>query len=519
MLGKTAKWVMALLALGVVVLLTVLGVRAWDVQRGPELELWHTFVPAELTAGQIDQADWTQYLAAEQKAFDEVRINVTDKLPPEERIVGNRYFADSPIYPGKFATDWNRSYTMAPAGTPVGAVVMLHGLTDSPYSLRHLSLRYRDAGYFVVAIRLPGHGTVPSGLSNVEWEQWTAATRLAVREARRNSAPNTPLHVVGFSNGGALAMKYSLEALGDSSLARPDRIILMSPMIGITSMARFAGVMGWPALLPRFAKASWLGIVPEFNPFKYNSFPVNGARQSSLTARALQQQIGEYAASGKLADLAPVQTFQSVVDFTVSTRAIVNSLYVNLPANGSELLLFDVNRNAKFLPLLRTSADAAISRLLPPAPRTFRTTLVTNASDSTPQVVERVTEAGSTTEVVRELGLSYPRLVFSLSHLALTFPLNDSLYGLEPDNPDEYGVNLGSLSTRGERGLLVVSLDSLGRMSSNPFFPYLVERVAEGFGTPARGAAPSSPPSSSPASPASPASSAAVALPAASAAR
>jgi hypothetical protein len=163
--------------------------------------------------------------------------------------------------------------------------------------------------------------------------------------------------------------------------------------------------------------------------------------------------------------------------------------YVNLPANGSELVLFDLNRNAKFNLLLRSSADAAIGRLLPPAPRSFRTTIVTNASESTPMVVERVTEAGSTNEVSRELGLSYPRLVFSLSHLALTFPMNDSLYGLEPDKPEEYGVNLGSLSTRGERGLLVVSLDSLSRMSANPFFPYLIERVAEGFGTPARGVA------------------------------
>jgi hypothetical protein len=44
------------------------------------------------------------------------------------------------------------------------------------------------------------------------------------------------------------------------------------------------------------------------------------------------------------------------------------------------------------------------------------------------------------------------------------------------------------LSTRGERGLLVVSLDSLSRMSSNPFYPYLIERIAEGFGTPAAAA-------------------------------
>ena len=40
-------------------------------------------------------------------------------------------------------------------------------------------------------------------------------------------------------------------------------------MIGITSLARFAGVLGWPAAFPRFAKVAWLGLVPEFNPFKF----------------------------------------------------------------------------------------------------------------------------------------------------------------------------------------------------------------------------------------------------------
>ena len=91
-------------------------------------------------------------------------------------------------------------------------MVLLHGLTDSPYSLRHIARRYREDGYVAVAIRMPGHGTVPSGLAAVEWEQWTAATRLAVREARRRAGPSAPLHVIGFSNGGALAMKYALEA-------------------------------------------------------------------------------------------------------------------------------------------------------------------------------------------------------------------------------------------------------------------------------------------------------------------
>jgi len=483
---RLVKWSAILLA---VILLTVLVVRAYDSQRGPPLELWHTYVPHELTAAEIGKADWTQYLAAEQKIFSEVRAQVTDKLDPESREPGNRYFAGSPIYPGNFAQDWNRSYILEPAGAPVGAVVLLHGLTDSPYSLRHVARRYRDDGYVAIAIRLPGHGTVPSGLTDVEWEQWLAATHLAVREARRRTGPAAPLHVIGFSNGGALAMKYALDALGDRSLPRPDRIVLISPMIGITSLARFAGIFGWPAVFPAFAKAAWLGIVPEFNPFKYNSFPVNGARQSSLVARRLQQQISQYAGEGRLGELAPILTFQSVVDFTVSTSAIVNALYRNLPANGSELVLFDLNRAAKFGPLLRRSTDTVLARLLPDPPRLFRTTVITNASPGNPEVVERVTEAGTTTERTRSLGLTYPRDVFSLSHLALPFPMNDSLYGLEPEIPDEYGVNLGAMATRGERGTLIVSMDSLIRMSANPFFPYLMERIEEGLGkgpTPAR---------------------------------
>ena len=66
-----------------------------------------------------------------------------------------------------------------------------------------------------VVIRLPAHGTVPGALTDVEWEDWQAATRLAVREAVRRSGPGKPLHVVGYSQGGALAVKYALDALDE----------------------------------------------------------------------------------------------------------------------------------------------------------------------------------------------------------------------------------------------------------------------------------------------------------------
>ena len=464
-----------------VIALTLLGLRAYESQRGPALELWHTHAPQELHADALQAADWRRYLAAENAAFDEVRAEVVEKIAPDAQTPGNRYWKGSPVYPARFAQDWNRSFVLEPTGAPAGAVVLLHGLTDSPYSMRHIARRYRDDGFVAVAIRLPGHGTVPAGLTAVEWADWSAATRLAVREARRRVGPALPLHLVGYSNGGALAMQYVLDALDDPALSRVSRVVLISPMVGVTDLARFAGILGWPAVFPAFAKAAWLGVVPEFNPFKYNSFPVNAARQSSLLTKALQQQIAGHVRSGRMGELPPILTFQSVVDFTVSTRAIVDALYANLPANGSELVLFDVNRSAKFGPMLRSGTDTVLARLLPAPPRNFRTTILTNASPDSREVVERVTEAGELTEQTRRLDLLYPLDVYSLSHIALPFPVGDALYGMLPDRSEDFGVNLGALALRGERGTLITSLDSLIRMSSNPFFPYMQARIDEGI--------------------------------------
>src|SRR5262249_21798090 len=151
-------------------------VRAYQSMQGPPLQLWHTYVPHDMTARSMATADWAQYVRAEDALFGEVRAHVTEKLDAEARHPANRYFDGSPLDPGHFAPDWHRSYVLAPAGPPGGAVVLLHGLTDSPYSLRHVARRYRQDGYVAVAIRLPGHGTVPSGLTDVAWEDWAAAT-------------------------------------------------------------------------------------------------------------------------------------------------------------------------------------------------------------------------------------------------------------------------------------------------------------------------------------------------------
>ncbi len=49
----------------------------------------------------------------ENALFDAVQTEVTEKLNSKERVPVNRYFSGSPVYPEKFSTVWNRSYSPA----------------------------------------------------------------------------------------------------------------------------------------------------------------------------------------------------------------------------------------------------------------------------------------------------------------------------------------------------------------------------------------------------------------------
>jgi alpha-beta hydrolase superfamily lysophospholipase len=476
-MGAIASILKTLLVAALLLVAAVFVVRAWQAMRGPPLDLWHSYVPDEPSAAAIDGMAWAQWLAREDRLFADVAREVTAKLPASAKIPQNRYFDGAPMHPAKLATDWNRSFTLAPAGTPRGAVVMLHGLTDGPYSLRHFATFYQQRGFHVIGIRMPGHGTVPGGLTAASAEQWQAATRLAVREARRRAGPGLALHLVGYSNGGALAVRHALASLADPSLGRPDRLVLVSPMIGLTPFARFTGLAGLPAFVPAFVRAAWLDTIPEYNPFKYNSFPVKAGAEAHRLTVLVGEELTAAHSAGRMANFPPVLAIQSVVDTTVSTPAVISGLFDRLPANGSELVLVDVNRAAYVGPLVRPSALAALHPLLPSGPRPYITSAIVNAAPGDPAVVQRSFPAGGGAETVSPIGLEYPRDLFSLGHVALPFPPGDGLYGSTPDPADNQGVALGALAVRGEGGVLSVGMGTLTRVSSNPFLGWFLGRV------------------------------------------
>lgn len=105
-IGRILKWAFVLVA---AVGVTSLAFRSYRAIGGSALQPWHTLVPRELSADQMDKADWTRYLAQEAEIMASVRVEVSQKLAPGDRVPINRYFEASPIYPPRFAHDWNRS--------------------------------------------------------------------------------------------------------------------------------------------------------------------------------------------------------------------------------------------------------------------------------------------------------------------------------------------------------------------------------------------------------------------------
>ena len=191
----------------------------------------------------------------------------------------------------------------------------------------------------------------------------------------------------------------------------------------------------------------------------------------------MQAQILRLGKAGRLKDLPPVLAFQSLVDATVSTDAVVHALFDQLDDNGSELVLFDINRLSGMEPFIEP-ASAQSCRGSPTHRRGATDARSSPTPAGTRSKSSSVRSRPDRTEIAtRPLGLAWPSEMFSLAHIALPFTLDDEVYGANPRPSPLDVVRLGTLSPRGERAVLTVPLDTLMRASCNPFFPYLAARV------------------------------------------
>ena len=445
----------------------------------PPLKPWHTErLTEEFTVRKTDEIrTFDDYRRLEEKLFAQLedKVYAFTETGPEYELV--RYSSGSAADPRQHRPDWNRSFEL-PCDLPVGGVLLLHGMSDSPYSLRALgeALHYRN--YWVVGPRLPGHGTAPSGLKYITWEDMAAVVRLCIKHLA-SKVGNKPIHIVGYSTGAPLALDFTLNALAGDTAPVPASLVLISPAIGIHPMAGLAGIKNGLSIVPGLGRLAWVSVQPEFDPYKYNSFATNAGSQVHRVTRSVARRLAAWATSGELNMFPPTLVFKSAVDATVSTDAVVDQLLKPLGPHGHEFVLFDINRFAAKAMLLVSDPGPLSARLMADDTLPFAVTLVANETPESPRVIayrkKPMSTAGS--ESV-PLNLVWPTEVISLSHVALPFPPDDPLYGQRPpDNSDV--LFLGQLAIQGERGLLKISTDWLLRLRHNPFYELLESRSLE----------------------------------------
>jgi len=455
-------------------LVTLILVVVFILENRPDLKVWHTaHLDGQYTAAS-PVANLEEYLALESRLFQQMEQQVLDRITPADRVALNRYHRGSLTDPARWDINWNRTFEMD-AARPAAGVLLLHGMSDSPYSLRALGQRLNAKGAWVLGLRLPGHGTVPSGLVRLKWEDMAAAVRLAVRHIS-DRVGDKPVFLVGYSTGAALAVGYALDQFNDGTLPPVEKMVLISPAMGVS---RLAALSVWQARLGRWLgleKLAWNSILPEYNTYKYSSFAINAGDQVHRLAANIRTGLNAAHKSEALSRFPPVLTFQSVVDATVSASAVFTGLYHYLDSPDNELVVFDINRQTGVSGLLGTDPLSRIQDLRKAADSNYAFSLLTNEDPASRRVVVHSSDGDAPDPSDEPLPWLWPKGVHSLSHIALPFPADDPLYGVA-DSPVKTGIRLSKITLRGEKGVVNIPAAEVLRLRWNPFYPYLEQRV------------------------------------------
>ncbi len=442
----------------------------------PPLSTWHTTILKNEFTADSEVKDFDTYRALEDRLFTELDTEVYDKVLPEDKNIFNRYSRDSLSDPRRWDKEWNKSFEL-PAKDPKMGVLLLHGMSDSPYSLHAQAEYLQKLGVWVVSMRLPGHGTIPSGLRNIKWEDMATVVKIGMKRLNEKLG-DKPIHIMGYSTGASLALNYTLSALNDTTLTVPSSLIFYSPAIGVTKAAPLAI---WQSRIGHFfhlPKLEWNSISPEYDPYKYNSFAVNAGDQVYRVCNEVQKKLDVYLTNEKhKKPFPPVLSFASIIDSTVTVSDTVHKFYERLPKGDHTLVLFDINHKFKSYNLVKANVSDSIQKLRDiPANPNYRFDLISdmNSIDGYPMQI-------TNNKITRKLDLSWPRDIYSLSHLAIPISHHDPLYG-DRDAPKSPGIQLGYLAMYGETSVLQTSAGSLLRQRWNPFHLYIEQRVLEFMG-------------------------------------
>jgi carboxylesterase len=122
-------------------------------------------------------------------------------------------------------------------------VLLSHGFTGSPYSMRPFAEYLADQGFGVALPRLPGHGTRWQELNATRWQDWYAVLDNELERLRKE---HSKVVVAGLSVGGCLVLRLAEEHGSDI-----DGVVVVNPSVS-TEDRRLAALPVLKVLVPSF---------------------------------------------------------------------------------------------------------------------------------------------------------------------------------------------------------------------------------------------------------------------------
>jgi carboxylesterase len=184
-------------------------------------------------------------------------------------------------------------------------VLLCHGFTGSPQSLRPWAEYLAEAGLSVWLPRLPGHGTTWQEMARTRWEDWYAEVDRAFDELR---AQSDEIFVMGLSMGACLALRLA-EVRGPAVSG----LVLVNP--SVTADTRLFLLA--PAL--KFVLPSLKGITSDIkkqqtSELGYDRIPVKAAATLPGLWHVTQSQLTDVTQ--------PVLVYHSTVDHVVGPASL-----------------------------------------------------------------------------------------------------------------------------------------------------------------------------------------------------
>lgn len=210
-------------------------------------------------------------------------------------------------------TGWLQDWAAAGSGknAHVG-VLLVHGFTGSPASMRPWGEFLHSKGYTVRVPLLPGHGTRPEDLNKVKWQEWPAKVELELSELRKSC---DLIFLVGLSMGGGTVLNVA--ASHNETLAG---VILVNPMIHVKGVP--VELAFFLSRLQKMRTSVGDDIKrPGITEWGYDALPTRGVYQLLKMLRITRRNLSKVTV--------PVQLFHSVEDHT-------------LPVTNTEIIMDEI---------------------------------------------------------------------------------------------------------------------------------------------------------------------------------